>query len=154
VSVIAVIRPDGWNFPLLVHVLGAMTMVGALALSATSLVIAWRGGEAAMVRLGYRALLLGALPAWIVMRAGAAWIASKEHLSDANFTWLTIGFTTSEGGLVILLIATLLAGLGRRRLARAEGDAATGVARASALLVGLLLIAYVVTIWAMTAKPT
>jgi hypothetical protein len=153
VSVIAAIRPDAWNLPILLHVLGAMTLVGALALSGTALVIAWRGGEAAMVRLGYRALLLGALPAWIVMRAGAGWIASKEHLSDSNATWIGLGFTTSEGGLVILLIATLLAGLGRRRLARTEADAPTGVARASALLVGLLFVAYVVTIWAMTTKP-
>ena len=115
--------------------------------------LAWRGGGAAMVRLGYRSLLFGALPGWVVMRVGAGWIASKEGLSNSNATWLGIGFTTSEGGLVFLVIATVLAGLGGRRLARANGNEASGLTRASAVLVGVLLIAYVVTIWAMTTKP-
>ena len=125
-SVIAPVRADSWDFPLLLHVLGAMVMVGALVLSATALVLAWRGGGAAMVRLGYRSLLFGALPGWVVMRVGAEWIASKEGLSDSNATWLGIGFTTSEGGLVFLVIATVLAGLGGRRLARATGTRPAG----------------------------
>ena len=29
-SVLAAIRPDDWNFPLLLHVLGAMLLVGGL----------------------------------------------------------------------------------------------------------------------------
>lgn len=153
-SVVAPVRADSWDFPLLLHVLGAMVMVGALVLSATALVLAWRGGGAAMVRLGYRSLLLGALPAWVVMRVGAGWIASKEGLGDSNATWLGIGFTTSEGGLVFLVIATVLAGLGGRRLARADGSETSGLTRASTILVGVLLIAYVVTIWAMTTKPS
>ncbi len=152
-SVIAPVRADSWDFPLLLHVLGAMVMVGALVLSGTALVLAWRGGGAAMVRLGYRSLLFGALPGWVVMRVGAEWIASKEGLSNSNATWLGIGFTTSEGGLVFLVIATVLAGLGGRRLARADGNEASGLTRASTVLVGVLLIAYVVTIWAMTTKP-
>ena len=31
-SVIASIRPDSWNFPLFLHVLGAMVLVGAAAI--------------------------------------------------------------------------------------------------------------------------
>jgi hypothetical protein len=154
VSVIAIVRPDSWNFPLLVHVLGAMVMVGALALSASALVVAWRNGGGAMVRLGYRALLFGALPAWLVMRLGGEWIASKEHLENSNVSWIGIGFTTADGGLVLLVIATVLAGFGARRLARADGNGTSGLGRASTVLVGVLLVAYVVTIWAMTTKPS
>ena len=151
-SVIAAIRPDAWNFPLLLHVLGAMLLVGALVLSASALVIAWRGGEGAMVRLGFRSLWMGALPAWIVMRAGAEWVANKEHLQDSNASWMGIGFGTADSGLAVILIATLLGGLGVRRLARGQGGG-TALGRGAALLVALLLVAYVVAIWAMTTKP-
>ena len=153
-SVIAPVRADSWDFPLLLHVLGAMVMVGALVLSGTALVLAWRGGGAAMVRLGYRSLLFGALPGWVVMRVGAEWIASKEGLSDSNATWLGIGFTT-VGGRPRVPRDRHRAGRSRRpRASRARtGTRPSGLARASTVLVGLLLIAYVVTIWAMTTKP-
>ena len=78
---LATIRPDSWDFPLLLHVLGAMLLVGTLVLAASALVLAWRDGNASLVRLGYRSLLLGALPAWIVMRGAAEWIADKEGLT-------------------------------------------------------------------------
>jgi hypothetical protein len=152
-TVIALIRPDSWNFPLLVHVLGAMLLVGALVLSASALVIAWRGGEGSMVRLGFRSLWMGALPAWIVMRGAAEWIADKEgYGKSSDPSWVGIGFSTADIGLVVMLIATLLGGLGVRRLARGQGDA-NALGRGAAVLVALLLVAYVVAIWAMTTKP-
>lgn len=150
--VIAIIRPDAWNFPLLLHVLGAMLMVGALVLAGTALVLSWRDGSAAMVRLGYRSLLVGVIPSFILMRAGAEWIASKEGLENSNATWIGIGFSSSDFGALLIIIATVLAGFGMRRSVRSEG--ANGLGRASTVLVGLVLIAYVVTIWAMTTKPT
>jgi hypothetical protein len=30
-SILAVVRPDSWNFPLFLHVLGAMILVGGLS---------------------------------------------------------------------------------------------------------------------------
>ena len=59
----AAIRPDDWNLALFLHVLGAMVMVGALVLALGYLVGAWRGQSADSLRLGYRVLLLGAIPA-------------------------------------------------------------------------------------------
>jgi hypothetical protein len=150
--VLAIIRPDAWNFPLLLHVLGAMLMVGALVLTATALVFAWRDGNLAMVRLGYRSLLMGVIPAFILMRAGAEWIASKEGLENSDVSWIGIGFGTSDAGALLIIIATVLAGFGMRRAARTEGT--NGLSRASLVLVGLVLIAFVVAIWAMTTKPT
>jgi hypothetical protein len=154
---IATIRPDDWNIALLLHVLGAMILVGALVLAASTLFVARRAGApgvggASLVRLGFRALLLGVLPGWILMRIGAEWIASKENLTDAKLAWLDVGFTTADGGLLVILIATLLAGLGARRARRGPGS--DGLGLASAALVSLLLVAYLVAVWAMTTKPT
>jgi hypothetical protein len=153
--VVAAIRPDDWNFALLLHVLGAMLLVGALVLAASALIVAWRGDTGALVRLGFRSLLLGALPAWILMRVTAEWIASKEGLDDVDPTpsWVDIGYQTADTGLLVILVSTLLAGLAMRRAARANGSGG-GLGNASAVLVSLLLIAYVVAIWAMTTRPT
>jgi hypothetical protein len=151
VSVIAAIRPDDWNLALLVHVLGAMVLIGALVLAAAALVFAWRDGTASSVRLGLRAMLIGALPAWIVMRVGAEWIASKEGLEDSDIAWVNVGFTTADIGFLFILVTTLLAWLATRRAARDGGSGGTG--RTAAVLVSLLLVAYLVATWAMTTKP-
>jgi hypothetical protein len=150
----SVTRLDSWDFPLFVHVLGAMLLVGSLVLAGSALVFAWRGGEGAMVRLGYRSLLLGVVPGWIVMRLGAGWIASKEHLEDSKLSWIGIGFTTADGGAVVIIVATVLAAFAWRRTARSENPGGSGLGRAAAVLVGVLLVAYVFTLWAMTTKPS
>ena len=77
-SVIAAVRPDSWNFPLLVHVLGAMILVGGRLTGASAL--AFARGDARFLRLGYWALLLVALPGYIVMRIGAQWIYSEVRV--------------------------------------------------------------------------
>jgi phage shock protein PspC (stress-responsive transcriptional regulator) len=146
-TVLAAIRPDDWNLPLFLHILGAMTMVGALVLSLTALATAWRGNDIAPVRLGYRALLLGVLPAWLVTRLTAQWIVDKEGLEDSEVAWIEIGFMTSEPGLLFLIVATVLTGLAVRR---ARGG--TGV-RVATVLTALMLLAYLVAVWAMTTKP-
>ncbi len=150
-TAIAIIRPDSWDFPLLLHVLGAMLLVGTLVLAASALLVAWRDGNASLVRLGYRSLLIGALPAWVLMRGSAEWIASKEDLTGSNLSWVEIGFNTADLGFVLLVVSTVLAGLAVRRIGRSESPGPFG--RAPAGLVSLLLIAYLVAIWAMTTKP-
>ena len=79
-SVLSAIRPDDWNFPLFVHVLSAMVLFGAVVLAALSVA----GNSQAGLRLGFRALLVGAIPAWIAMRLSAQWIASKEGLLEED----------------------------------------------------------------------
>jgi len=143
----AIVRPDGWNFPLLVHVAGAMLLVGALvvviAVTASALT---RGGDAAVLtRLAFRGLLLGVIPSYVVMRAGAEWIASEESVGDPS--WVGIGYATADGGLLLILIATGLAWRAARRGGRG------GYARAVVALTALLIVAYGVAIWAMTSKP-
>jgi hypothetical protein len=154
VTVVAAIRPDSWNFALLLHVLGAMLLVGALVLAASALVLARRDGSATLLRLGYRSLLIGALPAWIVMRAAAEWIADKEELTGDDVpNWVDLGYSIADPGLVLMLAATVFAGLAMRRAASADSAGGGGFSLTSAVLVSLLVIAYLVAIWAMTTKP-
>jgi hypothetical protein len=157
-GVLALVRPDDWNFPLFLHVLGAMILVGGIATAAAAQFFGWRRAATAdaqpLARMAFRALLLVAVPGWIVMRIGGQWIASKEGLDgDASPTWVDIGFVTADGGGVLLLAATVLAGLGARRLAR-TGAERSGLARASTALVTIILVGYLVAVWAMTAKVT
>ena len=147
---LAMIRPDGWSLPLLVHVGGAMLLVGALvvvvAVSASAL---RRGDDAAVLtRLAFRGLLIGVLPAYVVMRGGAEWIASEEGVGDP--TWVGIGYGVADGGLLLAIIATVLAWRTARRGAAGPG----GMGRAVLVLSLLLVLAYALAIWAMTAKPT
>jgi hypothetical protein len=153
-TVLGTIRPDDWNLPLFVHVLGAMALVGAVALVVLSLVSARRGDSAAGLRLAYRSLLFGVIPAWIVMRIGAQWIASKEGLDDLDEppAWVDIGFLTSEPTLLLLIIATVCAGMAARR-ARDGGRTFGGLNTAALVLVTISLLAYVLAIWAMSTKP-
>ena len=111
------IRPDDWNLPLFLHVLGAMVLVGALVLVVLSLASARGGDSAAGLRVAYRSLLLAAIPAWIVMRLSAQWIADKEGLDDLDEppAWVDIGFVTSEPTLLLLIAATVCAGIASRR---------------------------------------
>lgn len=149
-SLLASVRPDSWNFPLFVHVLGAMILVGGTLACASAL--AFARGNAAMLRLGYWALLAAALPGYIVMRIGAQWIYSKEGLDDAPIeeAWTGIGFAIADGGALLLLIALIVGGIGVRRLRDGKG---TGLLKTTMVISLLLLAAYVVAIWAMSAKP-
>ena len=143
-SVLAAIRPDDWNLALFVHILGAMALVGALVLVLVAL--AERN-----VRLGYRALLLGVLPGWIVMRGGAQWIAEKEKVDDLDPvpSWVDIGYSISDPMLLFIIIATVCAGLAARRQRQ------DGPLRGTALvLTVIMLVAAFVAIWAMSTKPT
>ena len=158
-SVLATVRPDEWNLPLFVHVLGGFITVGALILAMTYLVPAWRQGSLDSLRLGYRTLLLAALPSFIVMRISAEWLYSEEGLDEIpeEPAWIGIGYITSDLGAILLVIATVVAGVGVRRAgvpAEATAPAGTGGPRVAAILVGVLLALYVIAIWAMTTKPS
>ena len=74
---LAAIRPDDWNLPLFLHVLGALMTIGALVTAASFLFAARRGDSVALTRFGFRSLLIGALPAFLVMRVAAQWISSS-----------------------------------------------------------------------------
>jgi hypothetical protein len=87
-----------------------------------------------------------------VMRVGAQLIAHKEDLEDSKLTWIGIGFTASDLGFVLLIVTLIMSGLIARRSRGQSVAGATGL-RVIGALSALLLVAYVVAIWAMTTKP-
>lgn len=152
-SVLAAIRPDDWNFPLLMHVFGAMILVGGLVAAVTALLLGWRRDSLWYSRLGFWTLLLVAFPAWWVMRIGGEWIASKEDIpEDDEPAWLGIGYLTAELGGLILLISIIITGIGVRRLRRPDAET-SALVRIGGVLATLILIAYTIAMWAMSAKP-
>jgi hypothetical protein len=87
------------------------------------------------------------------MRIGGEWIASKEDFPEGDEPdWLGIGYATAEGGGLLLLIAIIVTGIGVRRLRRQEAET-SALVRVGGVLATLVLIAYVVAVWAMSGKP-
>jgi hypothetical protein len=153
-DLLAAIRPDDWNFALVIHLISAMTLVGVLVLAASSLAGAWNSGSAALTRLGYRSLLWAGLPSFIALRASSEWIRDKEGIpSDDTPNWVDIGYMTTDPGLLILIAATVCAGVGARRTSRGTGSA-VALDRVATVLLAISIVAYLVAVWAMTTKPT
>ena len=140
-STLAAIRPDEWNLPLLLHVAGAMVLVGALITAVAALMASRTSRPAPMKRVAFRTLLLAALPGYILMRGAAEWIFSEENLDD-EAAWIGIGYIVSDLGLLLLIIATVLAGISSRR-AR-DGTSDSGLGRVSVGLMSVMLAGYVV----------
>ena len=151
-TIVATVRPDSWDFPLFLHVLGAMILVGGLLTGASSLALA--RGDVKFLRLGYWSLLAVALPGWLLMRIGAEWIASKEPWGKNGVPtpkWLDIGFILADAGGLILLISLIVGGIGVRRLREGKGSSLLQTTLGLSIV---LLGAYVVAVWAMAGKPT
>ena len=148
----SMLRPDNLNLPLFVHVLGAMILVGGLLAGAS--LITFARGDTRFLRLGYWALLLVALPGYLVMRIGAQWIYSKEgwdDLPDAEIpTWIDLGFIIADLGALLTVIALVVGGIGVRRLRDGKG---AGLLKATMVIAWLVLAAALVAVWAMSGKP-
>jgi hypothetical protein len=149
-STLAAIRPDDWNFPLFLHVLGAMILVGATLTAASAL--AFARGNTQLLRLGYWTLLLVGLPSYVLMWAAAHWIYSKEGLDESpiDSAWTTIGFVVAEGGAVLFVASLIVGGIGVRRLGEGKGER---LLKATMVISLVLLAAFVVAVWAMSGKP-
>ena len=148
-SMLAAMRPDSWNFPLLVHVFGAMVLVGGL-ITATS-ALAFAKGDVRLLRLGYWSLLAVSLPGYVVMRIGAQWVASKGwDKVDPAPTWLDIGYIVADVGALLMLIALVVGGIGMRRLRQGKGQ---GLLQAALVIAIVILAAALVAVWAMAGKP-
>jgi hypothetical protein len=150
---LAAIRPDDVNLPLFLHVFGAMLLVGTLFAVALATVLAWQRPDdaAGLTRFSLRTLLIGVFPAWILMRVGAQWTESEENLPEGfEPAWLDIGYITAEAGGLLILISMVLSALGLRKLRAGSG---LGFGRAVGIISILLLAAYIIAVWAMSAKP-
>ena len=150
IDVLATVRPDEQNFPLLVHVLGATILVGGLLTGVSAL--AFARGEVKFLRLGYWTLLAVALPGLVLMRIGAQWIYTEQGWDDVEDepAWIAIGGVTADIGGVIFLLSLAAGGIGLRRLDQGKG---AGLLKATMWIGLILLAAYVVAAWAMAGKP-
>ena len=163
-------RADSWNFPLLVHVTGAMILVGGMLTAATALVLA-RGDERRL-KLGFYSLLFVALPGLILTKLGATLIWHKEsahsligaafpHPNDPH--WIMVGGTALDGGGGLLVLGLILGWFGLRRLDGGQSDflhkvpvvkKMTGetLLKLTTIISVALLAAYVLAIVAMSTK--
>jgi len=128
-------------WPLFLHVLGAMTLVGAILTVVIVSWVAWRRPALSVLRRTvWTTLLVVALPAYIVMRAAGQWIYSKEGFSgDNDPTWVGVGFGVGDAGLLLLLITLGVAYWWRRGGKPLAGRIVAGL---SSLYLVLLAIAW------------
>ena len=105
------------------------------------------------MRVGYWTLLAVGLPAYVLMRIGAEWTAEREGFNEEGAPepgWIGIGYIVADVGLLLLLVALIVGGIGVRRL---RGGKGTGLLKGTMVISITLLAAYVVAVWAMSGKP-
>ena len=146
---LAAIRPDSWNLPLFLHVLGAVLTFGATAAVAIVGYAGTRETERAqwLRRLALRIGLFVLVPSFLLMRLAAQWIADKEFPDDSKTPgWMDVGFIVTEPGAVLVLVLLILAWLGTRK-------PQSRLAAPVPWLAALYLIALGIAWFAMSAKP-
>jgi hypothetical protein len=140
---IAAVRPHAWDLPLFLHVLGATLLFGATFATAGISIASWRHPAVpALARSAFWTLLAVAIPAWVLMRGGAAWIYNKEGFSgDNDPTWIGIGFIVAEPGLLLLLISLGFAFWWQRTGKPVAGRVVAGLSTLYALLLAVAWLA-------------
>jgi hypothetical protein len=140
------IRPHSFDFPLFLHVFGAMLLFGAVL---TAVVAAWasfRSDAPVLRRAAFWSLLAVGVPSFVLMRGGAAWIYSKEGFSGHDDpTWVSLGLAVADAGTIVLLAA-----IGAAFWWRRSGKAVA--ARLSAGVSSLYLLLLAVAWLAMSGK--
>jgi uncharacterized membrane protein len=141
---LALIRPDSWNFPLFLHIFGATVLFGTVATVAIAGFASrsHAGYEQLLARVAQRTFLLGIVPASVLMRVGAQWIDSKEFPNGDEPGWVGVGFIVSDAGVILLLIVGILLAVRRQR-----------VLLAVPILTAIYVIALGVAWVSMSGKP-
>ena len=70
----------------------------------------------------------------------------RQEGFDEDPGWIGIGYTTAEGGGLLLLIAIILTGIGVRRQRSADDGAPSTLVRIGAVLATIVLAAYLVAV--------
>jgi hypothetical protein len=141
---LALIRPDAWNLPLFLHVLGATVLFGTVGVVAVAGFAIRRSTnhQLLLARVAQRTYMLGVIPAYILMRVAAQWIDSKEFPNGGEPGWVGVGFLVSDAGAILLIIVGILLAVRRQRILFAVP-----------LLTGLYVIALGVAWVSMSGKP-
>ena len=136
-TVLAFSRPF---WPLFLHVLGAMTTVGAVLTAVILTTVAWSRPDVAILRRATFTTLLTAIPFYILLRVFAEVMYSdeKDVFGGNDPTWVGIGYLTSDAGILILLISIGVAFWWQRSGKPVAGRIVAGL---SSLLLVLLTIA-------------
>jgi hypothetical protein len=135
---LAIVRDGAWEWALFVHVAGALVLIGSLGLFVAA-------SAAAMTRLAFRTILLAVIPSFILMRLSSEWVRSEDPFPDDQ-DWIDLGYVISDAGVVVLVALAVLAFFGARGRRFAL--------RAQTVVAPLYLVALLVAVWAMSAKPT
>jgi hypothetical protein len=150
--VIAILRPDSWDLPLFLHVLGATALFGTTLTAAILGIAALRRRELAPLysRLAFRTTAFGVVPMWIVTRFAGQWILNREQDQIPgldNKGWVGVGFAVTDAGLAVIVALLVVGYLSARRAGRGR------LATAFAVLAPIYLAALAVAWFAMSAKP-
>ncbi len=115
---LALIRPDAWNLPLFMHVLGATVLFGTVGVVAVAGFATRRiaDHQLLLARVAQRTYMLGVIPAYIVMRAAAQWIDGKEFPNGNEPGWVGVGFLVSDAGAILLIVVGILLAVRRQRI--------------------------------------
>jgi uncharacterized membrane protein len=151
---LAVVRPDNWDFPLFLHVLGAVLLFGGAATVTLLVFASWRRDpvKAALLRkLVFTTTLIVVWPSFILMRLSGQWIADKEGFTGDNDPgWIGIGYLVGDAGVLVLVLLTIFSWLAWRRT-RPDRDRPVAL-RIVGVLAPLYVIALAVAWFAMTTK--
>ena len=111
-------------WPLFLHVLGAMTLFGAILTAVITSLAAWRRPDLPFLRKATFWALVSGIPDYVVMRVFAEVIRSDEGYKHDLPRWLTLGQSIADGGLLLLLagIGAALPRTARSGLARDVGQ--------------------------------
>ena len=142
-------RPGSWDLPLFLHVLGAMTLVGGMiAVTALAFAAGRAPQHAVLARATLWTSLAVVVPAWVVMRAAAEWIYSREGYSGSGDpNWVGVGFAVSDAGLLVVLLTAGLSFWWSRRVGEGWQGGALRV-------IGVLYLVALAFAWfVMAAKP-
>jgi hypothetical protein len=141
---LALVRPDSWNLPLFLHVLGATILTGAVAAMA---IAASRSGSSLLLRqIAFRTVVFLVIPAWILMRVAGEWTNSREDI-PGDPGWLGTGYIVSDAGVLFLLLSLIFGWLSVRKPDRGWP------ARTVLALALIYLAALLVAMFAMSGKP-
>ena len=149
---IAVLRPDNWDLPLFLHVLGATALFGTTLTAAVLGIAAVRHRDLAPLfsRLAFRTTAFGIVPTWILARVAGQWILDREKGQIPgldNKGWIDVGFAVTDAGVAVIVALLVLGYLSARRAGRGR------LTTAFAVLAPIYLAALAVAWFAMSAKP-
>jgi hypothetical protein len=154
-SLLAAIRPTGWNWLLLFHLLAAFALVGGVVtvvfVSLAAARKAWPEQVPLLRAIAFRTNLVVVLPAFIAVHVFGDLLANREY-KHGDPDWLTAGFAITDIALIVggVLLTLLQFWVLRRTRAGHQGGWPAALAT---YLPAIVLATLVSVIVLMAGKP-